>query len=94
MLDPLTTGLTNYPSIVLIADCGLYANNYIKIWCSLQKQTTVVVLCKKDTNKWCHLLFPRLGKEEACWGRSELAGGGSIPAGLGEDGELRSGSKF
>jgi hypothetical protein len=34
------------------------ASDYNKIWCSLQKQTHVVVLCKNVTNMWCYLLFP------------------------------------
>jgi hypothetical protein len=34
------------------------ASDYNKMWCSLQKQTHVVVLCKNVTNMWCYLLFP------------------------------------
>jgi hypothetical protein len=33
------------------------ASDYNKMWCSLQKQTHVVVLCKNVTNMWCYVLF-------------------------------------
>jgi hypothetical protein len=34
------------------------ASDYNKMWCSLQKQTHVMVLCKTSTNMWCYMLFP------------------------------------
>jgi hypothetical protein len=54
----LTTGLTNWPSIVLITDYELYANNYNKVWCFLKNKKLLLFYAKKkkDTNKWCDML--------------------------------------
>jgi hypothetical protein len=48
------------------------ASDYNKIWCSLQKQMHVVVLCKTSTNIWCDVLFPLLGRiKNFCEGRDD-----------------------
>ena len=37
-----------------------FANNYGKMWCSVQNKTQLVVLCNLSPNKWCKVIFPRL----------------------------------
>jgi hypothetical protein len=52
---------------MLIKGYVFSASDYNKIWCSLQKQTHVVVLCKTSTTIWCDVLFPPLDtKSDRC----------------------------
>jgi hypothetical protein len=37
----------------------VFCKDYQEIWCSVQNKLQPVVLCKRFTNSWCYVLFPR-----------------------------------
>jgi hypothetical protein len=50
----LTVGpMPNCRSFVLITCFVFYAIHYNKMWCFVQQQTIIVVLCKIFPNSWC-----------------------------------------